>query len=346
MTDPYAGEPTGEDGRVARRAKQRKRLRRQRRQAALGVLALAAVIVGTTVMLPRFFPGVQKAGTSVATTGSGPTAKPSTQTPAAPSPEPSSAYVATPSVTPSALLSDTPAATPSPTPTKAPSAAPTHTPKPKPKPTVRPAVSDGGLLGAVRLTGGFRVVEDLVPFGTQRKQEMAAYSLRHYGQNTWKLTPRAIVLHFTAGSTYGSAHNYFVADTPNRGELPGASSHFIIDKDGTIYQQVSTAVRTRHAVGLNWAAIGIEFVQETGSSSHWADRQILDRSRQIHAGLALVAFLCSRYHISPADVMGHATANSSRFFKDLKGWTNTHTDWQAQDVATFRTLLASWRKSH
>jgi len=36
------------------------------------------------------------------------------------------------------------------------------------------------------------------------------------------------------------------------------------------------------------------------------------------------------------NVIGHAMANGSPLFKDLEGWRNDHTDWQARDVRTFR----------
>ena len=190
------------------------------------------------------------------------------------------------------------------------------------------------------------MVQDPIPFGVERRRETAEYSLRHYGQYTWKLTPQAIVLHFTAGSTYESAHQAFASNTPNLGELPGDVAHFIIAQDGTIYQQLSTEIRGRHAIGVNWVAIGIEFVQLQGGSSRWADQQILHRTRQIDAGLALVTYLCQRYHIATDNIIGHAMANDSHFFKDLEGWKNDHTDWQPQDVRTFRSMLAEWRASH
>jgi N-acetyl-anhydromuramyl-L-alanine amidase AmpD len=169
---------------------------------------------------------------------------------------------------------------------------------------------------------------------------MAAYSLAHYGLASLVLHPRVIVLHFTDSSTYASAHDLFISDVPNMGVLPGVVSHFIIDKRGTIYQQLPLSLEGRHAVGLNYCAVGIEFVQEqAGQSSHWADQQILQRRAQLEAGLRLVAWLQRRYRISAANVIGHAMANQSPYFKDLKGWRNDHTDWLAADVAQFRAGL-------
>src|SRR5688500_11912185 len=97
-----------------------------------------------------------------------------------------------------------------------------------------PAVSNAGAGAA-----GPRVVEDHIPYGRDRRRQMANYSYRHYGYRKWELTRRrVIVLHFTAGSTYSSARNHFASNSPNRGELPGVCAHYVVDKDGTIYETV------------------------------------------------------------------------------------------------------------
>lgn len=168
---------------------------------------------------------------------------------------------------------------------------------------------------------------------------MAAYSLKHSGTASWQLTPTVIVLHFTAGGSWQGARSTFASNAANMGELPGTCAHFVIDKDGTVYSLVPTSIRCRHTIGLNDSAIGIEMVQEGGSSSSWADQQILARPAQANAALALVRSLQAQYGISTANVIGHAMANTAPQFHDLAGWRNDHTDWQAADVATFRSRL-------
>ena len=184
-------------------------------------------------------------------------------------------------------------------------------------------------------------IQDPIPYGTTRRLQMAAYCRRHYGpaQATWILKPKAVVLHYTGGGLYSSAHNYFAANTPTLGELPGATTTFIIDKNGRIYQQTPLRVRTRHTIGLNYCAIGIEFVQEGGSGPGWACDQIFDRRRQIRAGLRLVAWLRYKYKIPMKYIYGHGTANSSPLFKDLEGWRNDHVDWGPTSVRRFKELL-------
>jgi N-acetylmuramoyl-L-alanine amidase len=187
----------------------------------------------------------------------------------------------------------------------------------------------------------------LIPFGATRKAQMADYSRRHYHQHTWKLTaPKAIVLHHTAGATWQPAwwtfaNNGAYESIPGKPEKPGVSAHFIVDKDGTIYQCVPLSVRARHAIGMNWSSIGIEFVQEgrSGKDGHWMDQQILGRTVQASAGLRLVRYLQARFGIKKSDVVGHANANGSPYFKEFAGIKNAAGDWFAAEARAFRARL-------
>ena len=184
------------------------------------------------------------------------------------------------------------------------------------------------------------MVQAPIAYSAGRQQEMAAYSLRHYGTATWQLTPTMIVLHYTAGGTWAGARATFAADTVNMGELPGTCAHYVVDKDGTVYQLVPTSVRCRHTIGLNDQAIGIEMVQEGGSSATWADQQILNRPAQVGCGARAGPQPAGPVrHPRGLNVIGHAMANSAPQFHDRLGWRNDHADWQAADVAVFRSRL-------
>lgn len=126
---------------------------------------------------------------------------------------------------------------------------------------------------------------------------------------------------------------------PTWAYIPGVVAHFVIDKDGTIYQQLPLDLMGRHAVGVNWCAIGIEMVQEAHGGDASTVAQILARPAQRRALIALVRWLMYRYHLPPTHVIGHAMANRSPYFKDLLGWTNDHTDWQRPQVLRLRALL-------
>ncbi|NLE22122.1 MAG: N-acetylmuramoyl-L-alanine amidase [Actinobacteria bacterium] len=185
------------------------------------------------------------------------------------------------------------------------------------------------------------IVKKYIRYGDGRKQQTIGYNKRHYRQATYKLKPRAIVLHHTAGADWRSAWNTFNSNAAYGGEKPGVSAQFIIHKNGTIYQCMPLSYRARHCVGMNWKSIGIEFVQEprAGKGGRWMDRQILKRPKQIRAGLRLVRWLKARYGIKNADIVGHATANRSRFFRDYTGIKNAAGDWYAPEVRVFRSRL-------
>jgi N-acetylmuramoyl-L-alanine amidase len=176
-----------------------------------------------------------------------------------------------------------------------------------------------------------------IPYPAARKQEMAAYSRRHYGDSTFVLAhPNVIVEHYTATTTAQSAYNTFAPDTPDSElhELPNVCSHFLVDSDGTIYQLVPTAVRCRHTVGLNYTAIGIEHV---GTS----DAAILSDSAQLDASLRLTTWLRCRFHIKFSNVIGHNESLSSPYHHELVARlrSQTHGDWTKPDMDVYRARL-------
>ena len=178
-----------------------------------------------------------------------------------------------------------------------------------------------------------------IPFGAQRKAETAAYAKRHYGTSTWRLVdPKVIVEHYTASESFSSAYSTFAADTPDAElhELPGVCAHFVIDKDGTIYQLVPLTVVCRHTVGLNYTAIGVEHV---GTS----DAEILHDPRQLNASLRLTAWLMGRYAIELRNVIGHNESLTSPYHKELYApWRcQTHGDWNRADMDVYRRRLTS-----
>jgi N-acetylmuramoyl-L-alanine amidase len=184
-----------------------------------------------------------------------------------------------------------------------------------------------------------RIVSKPIPFPASRRAETAAYSLRHYGTSSWRLTsPHVVVEHYTANDSFSATWNTFAADVPDPElhQLPGTCAHFVVDTDGTIYQLVPLTTRCRHTVGLNWTAVGIEHV---GTS----DASILSDPRQLRASLALTVWLMSRFGISLGDVIGHSESLTSPFHHELYApWRcQTHGDWARADMDRYRTMLAA-----
>jgi hypothetical protein len=98
-----------------------------------------------------------------------------------------------------------------------------------------------------------------------------------------------IVLHSTEGSL-GSTITEFTTGTRQ------VSAHYVIAKDGTIYQMVRDSVRANHARGANGNSIGIEHVA--------ADTEALTGA-QGQASAALLRWLCEQYDIPRTSIYGH-----------------------------------------
>jgi beta-N-acetylhexosaminidase len=186
------------------------------------------------------------------------------------------------------------------------------------------------------------IVWDPIPFGARRKAETVAYVRRHYGsfmRPTWRLiNPRVIVIHYAEASTWQAVFNTFAPDVPDPElhELPNVCAHFVIDSAGVIHQLVSLGTICRHAVGLNWTAIGIEHVG-------FSDGQVMGDPSEMRSSLRLVRWLRCRYGITIRNVIGHNESLSSPYHReDVSSLrTQTHGDFNRADMNVYRRRLAA-----
>lgn len=188
-----------------------------------------------------------------------------------------------------------------------------------------------------------RIVRDFIPFDQARRNDMRAYANRHYGINSSRLDPKVIVAHYTAGGTYQSARDTFLPNRPDRElkEKPGVVAHFVIDRDGTIYQLIPLDLMGRHTVGLNHVSIGVEMVGRN-------TQEIIEREDQWEAVIELFAWLQGRFSISPENVIGHNQNTSSPLHKENNPRlaTQTHSDWTAQEMRTLHRDLNRYIDDH
>jgi len=194
------------------------------------------------------------------------------------------------------------------------------------------------ILAAAAIAGPPPIVHRFIPFGSQRKHETASYAHRHYRLNTYRLShPHVIVEHYTATSTFSSAYNTFAQDSPDveLHELPGTCAHFVIDRDGTIYQLVHLGIMCRHTVGLNYTAFGVEHV---GMS----DGDVMGDRRQLQASLRLTRWLRCRYGIAVKNVIGHNESLSSPYHHELVARlrNQTHGDMRHATMQKYRSRLS------
>jgi N-acetylmuramoyl-L-alanine amidase len=179
------------------------------------------------------------------------------------------------------------------------------------------------------------IVKKSIPYGPRRKDQMAAYSKRHYGKRAWELVaPPVIVQHYTAGLSFEGAWNHFASNSKWNGEYPGTCSHFIIDRDGTIYQLVPLGTRCRHVVGMNHVSVGIEHV---GTS----DGMVLGDPQQMRSSLRLTVWLMRKFDVNIGDVIGHAEALEHRLHIELyKSWRClVHADFPHKAMRKYRSRL-------
>jgi N-acetylmuramoyl-L-alanine amidase len=178
----------------------------------------------------------------------------------------------------------------------------------------------------------------LIPFPQSRKDEMRAYSLRHYGIDSYRLSrPHLIIWHYTDSTAYASAYNTFADDVPDVQfhELPQVCTHFVITTHGTIHELVPLDLMCRQVVGLNYTAIGIENVAVS-------DQQVLADRGQYRAALRLTQWLRCRFHIPVRNVIGHNESLQSPYFRELvpafRG--QTHSDFDRHDMNIVRAAVA------
>jgi beta-N-acetylhexosaminidase len=181
------------------------------------------------------------------------------------------------------------------------------------------------------------IVQDPIPFGARRIDEMRAYATRHYGLHRARLVaPKVIVEHLTANSSYSATFNTFASDAPDveLHERPGVCSHYVIDQQGVIHQLVSLKWMCRHTVGLNWTAIGIEHVG-TSEAAVWGNK------RMLRASLSLTRWLQARYGIATKDVIGHNESLSSPYHRErvARLRRQTHADWPGRWMVRYRDAL-------
>jgi N-acetyl-anhydromuramyl-L-alanine amidase AmpD len=148
------------------------------------------------------------------------------------------------------------------------------------------------------------IVDAPMQWSTERERLTLAYRTRHSDPAATDLAiePRVIVLHYTAGGSAASTRRYFdnVRIEPERKQLARAgavnvSAHFVVERDGTIYQLQPPTRFARHCIGLNHLAIGIE---NAGDEAKFPLTEA-----QVAADAALVRDLARRFPIT--HLLGH-----------------------------------------
>lgn len=125
--------------------------------------------------------------------------------------------------------------------------------------------------------------------------------------------PSYVILHHTSSATVERAAAVL------RDPASGVSAHYLVGRDGKLFQMVDERMRAWHAGDASWggntdlnsSSIGIEL--DNDGFEPYAEAQIVTL-------LALLAELRERYKVAPANVIGHGDiaprrkADPSRYF--------------------------------
>ncbi len=149
-----------------------------------------------------------------------------------------------------------------------------------------------------------KIIDRPIVFDEERIQLTRDYQLEHYGlqEESIVMEPKLIVLHWTAIPTLEGSYDAFLksklptlrADIQQAGLL-NVSSHFLVDRDGTINRLMPENYVARHVIGLNHSAIGIENVGGT------EDTPLTEL--QLKANIYLIKYLAKKYKIDY--LLGH-----------------------------------------
>ncbi len=153
----------------------------------------------------------------------------------------------------------------------------------------------------------FSIIQKPIIFTDKRKELTREYIKTHYGKDVKDITikPQTIVLHWTAVMDFEKSFQRLNAELlfSDRADIAKASSlnvsaHFLVDRDGTIYQLMPDNWMARHVIGLNYSSIGIENVG--GEANKKEDLT----PAQLRANIRLVKYLKAKYP-TIKHVIGH-----------------------------------------
>lgn len=147
------------------------------------------------------------------------------------------------------------------------------------------------------------IIDKPLPINENRIRLTQEYSMKHYGFSQAEIIPQAVIIHWTAGSTWESAYKTFYDDIRADGEV-NVSSQFIVDRDGAIYRLTPENFMCRHAIGYNWCAIGIENV---GGIDNVEDLT----EAQLSANIYLINYLREKFPTIKY-IFGHYQQNIAR----------------------------------
>ena len=155
-------------------------------------------------------------------------------------------------------------------------------------------------------TFAIEIKQNPITFGEKRIELTKEYVKIHYDLDLQdiKIIPKIIVIHHTAIDDFKDSLSRFTSEVlpSDRPDIQKAgavnvSTHFMIEKDGTVHQLMPLNYMGRHVIGLNYNSIGIENVGGQNSVDNLTDAQL-------HSNIELIKKLKEEFK-SIEYVIGH-----------------------------------------
>ncbi len=186
-----------------------------------------------------------------------------------------------------------------------------------------------------------KIIDKPVIFDEEREQLSLAYMEERYGlvRESPTITPRMIVLHWTAIPTFEGSYDIF-----NDSKIAGwrtyvqqtsglnVSAHFLVDRQGRIFRLLPENTMARHVIGLNHCAIGIENVGGTEDTP-------LTKA-QLKANIYLVNYLASKYNIEY--LIGHY---EYPLFENHELWLEKDADYRTEKTDPGEDFMKKVRRA-
>ena len=147
------------------------------------------------------------------------------------------------------------------------------------------------------------IIDKPIAWSEYREQLIEEYTQTHYGRTQTTIIPQAVVVHWTACATFDTVFKWFYNEASIEGDL-NVASHFVVDRDGTIYRLTDETALNKHAIGYNWCSIGIENVGGVDGPEDLTDAQL-------DANVELIEYLHEKYP-SIKYVFGHYQQDVAR----------------------------------
>ncbi|MCK4974670.1 MAG: N-acetylmuramoyl-L-alanine amidase [Sulfurimonas sp.] len=146
-----------------------------------------------------------------------------------------------------------------------------------------------------------------IEFSDKRVELTKIYIKSHYDLDVKdiKIIPKIIVVHHTAIDDFKDSLSRFISQTlpTDRPDIQNAgavnvSTHFMVERDGTINQLMPLDYMGRHVIGLNYNSIGIENVGGQNSKDNLTDAQLksnIDLIKELKKKFKTIEYVIGHY---------------------------------------------------